>query len=73
MDDLGRAHAVAVGDRAFEEVGHRRKPDVRVRAHVDAAREARLEVHRPHVVEEGEGAHHPVAVERQHAADLEAA
>ena len=67
------AHAVAVGHLAFEQVGDGRKADVRVRAHVDAAREARLELRRAHVVEEDERPDHPVRGEGQDAADLEAA
>jgi hypothetical protein len=66
--DLARADgevgtdAVLVGDLALEQVGQGGQADVRVRAHVDIARKAGLELHRPHVVEEGEGAHHPPAV-----------
>jgi len=42
-------------DLALEEVGHGREPDVRMGTHVEAV--ARCEPHRPHVVEEHEGAH----------------
>ncbi len=46
---------------------------MRVRADVDIARKAGLELDRAHVVEEGEGAHHPPAVKGQDPPHLEAA
>jgi len=70
--DLG-ADAVAVGDLAVEEIGDGGKADVRVRANIDAARDARLESDRPHVIEEGERPHHAALGEGQNAPDLEAA
>ncbi len=77
--DLGRpdvllhAQAVAVRDLALEQIGQGRDADVRVGTHVDRLGQARRHVHRPHVVEEGEGADHTALGERQDAADLKAA
>ena len=70
--DLG-AHAVAVGDLAVEQIGDGGEADVRVRAHVDAARDAGRELDRPHVVEEHERPDHPVLREGQHPPHLEPA
>ena len=70
--DLQRiAFAVAMHDAAVEQIGHGRKPDVRMRAHVHAL--AGDELHRSHLIEEDEGTDHlPLAV-RQRAAHFEAA
>ena len=45
-------------DLALEQIGDGGEADVRMRPHVDAARDAGREVHRPHVVEEHERADH---------------
>ena len=46
---------------------------MRMRPHVDIARNARRKIHRPHVVEEDERPDHAALGKRQHAADLEPA
>ena len=70
--DLERiALAVAVHDLAVEQVGHRREPDMGVRAHVHAV--SGDELHRAHLVEEDERPHHLALAVRQRAAHLEAA
>jgi hypothetical protein len=69
-DDLVRSEAVAVLDRALEEVGDGGEVDVRVRAHVHAL--AGREGRRSHVVEEDERADHLAADVREEAADVEA-
>jgi hypothetical protein len=63
---LHGAEAVAVHERAFEEIGHGREPDVRMRPHVHAA--ARRELRRPHVIEEDERPDHLVRMAGQQAA-----
>ena len=70
-DRLHRAEAVAVQDLALVEVGERGEPDMRVRAHVEAA--AGAERGRTDVVEEDERPDHPPLDLRKHAADGEAA
>jgi len=60
-DDLFRPQRIAVVNRARPEEGHRGQPDMRMRAHIDAA--PRLEHRRTHVVDEHE---------RPHAAGLQA-
>ena len=72
-DRLLRAHAVAMHDLASEEVGERGKADVRMRTHVDAARDRRRKIHRSHVVEEHERADHAPLGEGKDSADFEAA
>src|SRR5690606_38745588 len=72
-DRLLAADAVAMHDLAVEEIGDRRKADVRMRPDVDLARNAGLEVHGPHMVEEDERTDHPAFRERQHSPDLEPA
>ena len=51
----------------------RRQADVRMRPHVDAARNARRETHRAEMVEEDERPDHPPLGEGKHAADVESA
>ena len=58
-------------DLALEEIRDRRKPDVRMRAHIDAATGRKSG--RPHVIEEDEGADQLARRRGQHAADGEAA
>jgi hypothetical protein len=70
-DRLRRAEAVAVHDFAIEEVGHRREPDVGMRAHIEALAEQKLV--RSELVEEDEGPDHLPAGSGQGAANLEAA
>src|SRR5258705_551225 len=65
------AEAVAMHDLAVEQVGHGRKPDMRVRAHVDAL--AGAEFRRSHMVEEDEGTDHAALRRGQRAADRKAA
>ena len=70
LDLLDVALAVAVHDRAVEQIGDGGKPDMRVRAHVHAL--AGDELHRPEMIEEDEGPDHlPLAV-RQRAPHHEA-
>ena len=57
-------------DLAFEQVGHGRKADVRMRTHVEAF--AGRERHRPHLVEEYEWADGALLRRRQRTAHLEA-
>lgn len=73
VDLLFDAQAVAMHDPAREQIGHRRQADMRMRAHVDAAVDARGQVERSDVVEEDERPHHAPLGERQHAADFETA
>jgi len=68
LDDAGR---VAVDDRAFEQVGERRQPDVRMRADVVVL--VGGDVDRPEVVEEDEGADRTAVGGRQQPAHHEAA
>ena len=49
---LHAAETVAMQDAAFEQVRDGRKPDMRMRTHVDAA--SRREIRRPHVIEKDE-------------------
>ena len=72
-DRLLGADAVAMHDLAVEQIGDGRQPDVRMRPHVDRARNARREIDRTHVIEEDERPDHAPLRERQHASDLEAA
>ena len=60
-------------DLAREQIRDRRQADVRMRPHVDAPRQVRSDLHRPHVIEEHERADHAALRPRQHAPDLEAA
>src|SRR5512147_1552411 len=70
-DPLHAAKAVAVQERALEEIGDRGQSDVRMRSHVDpcAGRKGRG----PDVVEENERPDHPDRMSRQQTAYLEAA
>src|SRR4029077_10134843 len=65
------AKAVAVHDLAVEHIGHRRKPDMRVRPHIEAL--ARLKFRRPEMIEEDERAEHARRRRRQRAAHREIA
>ena len=65
------AQRVAMLERAVEQVGDGRQPDMRVRAHVDPA--AGRQMRRPHLVEEDERPHHGALAMRQGAVDLEPA
>jgi len=69
--DLERvAFAVAMHHRAVEQIRHGREPDVRMRTNVHAA--SGYELHRPHLVEENERAHHLPPAMRQRPAHREA-
>jgi hypothetical protein len=65
------ALAVAVHDLAVEQIGHRRKPDMGMRTHIDAV--SGDELHRAHLVEEDERSDHLALAVRQRAPHLEAA
>ncbi len=76
VDVAGRDHRrgaerIAVHDVAFEQVGHGRQVDVRMRADIDAL--ARAEVGRPHMVEEDPRPDHAMLGERQDAANVKPA
>ena len=73
VNGLLEAEAVAMRDLAFEQVRHGRKADVRMRAYIDAARNARRKIHRTHVIEEHERPDHAPLRVRQHPSDFEAA
>ena len=60
-------------DLAFEQVRQCRQPDMRMRTHIDAARNAGVEVQRTEVIEEDERTHHPPLGKGKHAADDESA
>jgi hypothetical protein len=55
---------------SIEEIGDRRKPDVRVGAYVEPM--SRKKLRRPHLIEEDEGANHLAPVARQGATDFKA-
>jgi hypothetical protein len=55
LDSRDAAEAVAVHERAGEQVAQRRDPDVRVRAHVDVG--VRRQHDRPEMIEENERSH----------------
>ena len=65
LDLLNVALAVAVHDRAVEQVGDGGKPDMRMRAHVHAL--AGHELHRAEMIEEDEGPDHLPLAMRQRA------
>ena len=46
---------------------------MRMRPHVDVARDARRKIDRTHVIEEDEGTDHAALGKRQHPADVESA
>src|SRR6185437_16761076 len=69
-DGLLGSDTVAMHDLAGKQVRHRRKPDVRMGAYVDAFWNTRREVDRTQMVEENERADHPMLRVRQHPADL---
>jgi hypothetical protein len=64
-DLLHGPEAVAVNDRPFEQVGHRRQVDVRMRANVHPF--AGRELRRPEVIEKQEGTDGPMRAGRQQA------
>src|SRR5271165_1163638 len=70
-DDLIGAEAVPMLELAAKEIADRRKPDVRMRAQVDAL--AADELGRPHLIEENERADQPPVRRGKRAAHLEAA
>ena len=70
-DVLHGSKAVAMPQRAFEQIRNRGKTDVRMRANVDAL--ALRELRRPHMIEEHERSDAARRKLRQHAADGEAA
>ena len=61
-DRLLVAEVIAVHELAVEQERHRRQPDVRVRANVDAV--TRLELRRTHVIEKDEGPDHAFGDDR---------
>ena len=65
LDLLDVALAVAVHDRAVEQIGDGGKPDMRMRPHVHAL--ARHELHRAEMIEEDEGPDHLPLAMRQRA------
>src|SRR5690606_32657750 len=71
LDPAHATQAVAVQQRALEEVGDGGEPDVRVRRYVDAL--PRREVDRAEVVEEDEGTDPPAGRRRQDARPRDAA
>ena len=68
---LFAAQTVAVHDLAVEQIGDGGKADMRVRAYVHLARNARRKFHRTEMIEEDEGTDHLTFGERQDAAHLE--
>src|SRR6516165_10463934 len=67
----GAAETVAMHDLAVEQIGHRRKPDMRVRPHVDTLTDAKdcwAEM-----IEADARTDHPRACGGKHAAHLQAA
>ena len=64
------AETVAMLERSGEQIRHRGECDMRMRPDVDSL--ARLELRRPHVIEEDERAHHLTALGRQYSAHDEA-
>ncbi len=70
-DDLRGAKTVAMHDFPIEQVGHRRKPDMGMRPHVDPL--AQREFGRAHLVPENEGADHLALGGGQRAPHIEAA
>ena len=71
FDHLVRAKAVAVGDRAFEQIGHGGEVDVRVGA--DIHRRADFEPRRAELVDEDERPDHRAGLRRKGTADGEGA
>src|SRR5207245_10491412 len=70
---LFRAQAVTMHHFAVKQVSDGRQSDVRMRSHIDRARDSRREVDRTHVIEEHEGTHHAALREGKHASHFEAA
>ena len=64
------AEAVAMLDFAVEQIGDGRKPDMRMRAHIDA--DAGLEFRRAHMIDKDERPDHAALRRGQRAADFEA-
>src|SRR3546814_14665278 len=71
MDRRIGAEAVAMVDRAFEEIGQSRQVDMRVRAHVHALPD--VEMRGAELVDEDEGADHRPRLVRQGPPHLEGA
>ena len=59
-------------DLAGEQIGDGRQSNMRMRAHIGAARKTGRKINRAHVIEEDERPDHAPLGEGQHAADLEA-
>src|SRR6185312_6522489 len=72
-DGLLGGDTVAMHDLPGKQVRHRRQPDVRMGAYVDAFGNTRREVDRTEVVEENERPDHPVLRVGQYPADLQSA
>src|SRR5260370_41322037 len=70
VNRLNIAHAVAVNDLAFEQVGQRRQADMRMRTHVLSFSDTKH--HRSEMIQEDERTDHPPLRGRQRAANLEA-
>ena len=71
LDHLMRADAVAMLDRAVEQISDRREIDVRMRAHVHAL--SGRKPRRAELVDEDEGPHHGPLAGRKRAVHLEIA
>ena len=71
LDHLVRPDAVAMLDRAFEQIGHRSEVDVRVRPNVHAL--AGGQPRRAELVDEDEGPDHRPLARGQRPVDLERA
>src|SRR4029078_4476672 len=72
-DRLLGHQAVAMHDLALEQIRERGQADVRMRAHVDAARNAGRELDRSEVIEEDEPPDTAPLAEQEHASHGEAA
>src|SRR3546814_3867580 len=72
-DFLFETEAVAMGDLARIKIGHGRKADMRVRAHIEIARDAGRQFQWPHMIEKDERPDHPARGEVQNPPDDETA
>src|SRR3546814_2889262 len=72
-DFLFETEAVAMGDLARIKIGHGRKADMRVGAHIEIARDAGRQFQWPQMIEKDERPDHPARVEGQHPPDDETA
>src|ERR1700749_796261 len=70
-DLLLRTDGITVKNTSLEKIGYRRKPDMRVRAHIHPL--PGMELRRPHMVNEDKRPHHAALGIRQHAVDKEPA